>query len=289
MKNDRVKAAAGRWTLRVILLLFALLVILPIVWAIYSSFKTNREYLTSAWALPTGLAWQNYQSAIVKASMGQYFITSIWVTVLSLFFLLALTVPCAYVLSRFRFRLNKLLTGFIMAGLFINANYLVVPLFLQLKNGLSLFGQHYSLLNNRLMLCVVYAGSTLPFYIYLLSSFLGGIPKDYEEAATIDGCGYWRTMLSVIVPMAGPGLITVSMFGFMAYWNEYMLSLTLITDPARRTLPVGLKNLMEIQKYATDWGAMFAGLVLVMVPTMVFYSLVQKKLTAGITMGGIKG
>ena len=274
------RTSAGAWVLRIVLALFSLLVILPILWAFYSSFKTNTEYLTSAWALPSGLNWENYVNAIVKANMGDYFLTSIWVTALSLVILTVVTVPCSYVLSRFKFKLNKLISAFIMAGLFINANYLVVPIFLQLKNGL---------LNNRLILCVVYAGSTLPFYIYLLSSFLGSIPKDYEEAATIDGCGYWRTMLNVIVPMAKPGLITVMMFGFMSYWNEYMLSLTLITDPMKRTLPVGLKNLMEIQKYATDWGAMFAGLVLVMVPTMVFYACVQKKLTSGIAMGGIKG
>lgn len=274
------KTSGGAWALRVVLAVFSLLVILPILWTFYSSFKTNTEYLTNAWALPAGLHWQNYENAIVKANMGAYFITSIWVTALSLLLLTVVTVPCSYVLSRFKFRFNKFISTFIMAGLFINANYLVVPIFLQLKNGL---------LNNRIILSVVYAGSTLPFYIYLLSSFLGSIPKDYEEAATIDGCGYWRTMLNVIVPMARPGLITVMMFGFMSYWNEYMLSLTLITDPAKRTLPVGLKNLMEIQKYATDWGAMFAGLVLVMAPTMVFYACVQKKLTAGIAMGGIKG
>ncbi len=274
------RTSGADWALRVVLLLFSLLVIVPIVWAIYSSFKTNSEYLSSAWALPSGLHWQNYENAIVKANMGAYFINSIGVTALSLVLLTVVTVPCSYVLSRFSFKLNKLITTFIMAGLFINANYLVVPIFVQLKNGF---------LNNRLVLCVVYAGSTLPFYIYLLSSFLKSIPKDYEEAATIDGCGYWRTMLEVIVPMSLPGLITVFMFGFMSYWNEYMLSLTLITDPMKRTLPVGLKNLMEIQKYATDWGAMFAGMVLVMLPTMIFYACVQKKLTAGIALGGIKG
>lgn len=279
MKKHR-KTSPAAWLLRAILVFVSLLVIVPIFWALYSSFKTSAEYLTSAWALPKGLHWENYQNAIVKANMGDYFLTSILVTAGALALLTAVTVPAAYVLSRFKFRLNGAISALIMAGLFIQREYLVVPIFVQLRGGF---------LNNRLVLCVVYAGASLPFYIYLLSSFLRSIPKDYEEAATIDGCGYVRTMLSVIVPMALPGLITVLMFGFMSYWNEYMLSLTLITDPAKRTLPVGLKNLMEIQKYATDWGAMFAGMVMVMVPTMVFYACVQKRLTSGIALGGIKG
>lgn len=280
MSDDNTKSKVGKWVLRIVLIVITLIVLLPIIWAIYTSLKTTEEYLTSAWALPKTFHWQNFQNAIVKSHMGNYFITSILVTALALTILMAVIVPASYALSRFKFKLNKFITLFVMAGLFINMNYLVVPIFVQLKDGF---------LNNRAVLALVYAGATLPFYVYLMSSFLKSIPKDYEEAATIDGCGYFKCMYLVIVPMAKPGLITVSMFGFMAYWNEYMLSLTLISDPVKRTLSVGLQNLMEIQQYATDWGALFAGLVIVMLPTMIFYSFVQKRLTEGITMGGIKG
>ena len=116
-----------------------------------------------------------------------------------------------------------------------------------------------------------------------------GAETIYEEAAALDGCGHLKTLYLVIVPMCKPGLITVALFGFMSFWNEYMLALTLLTTPEKRTLSVGLKNLMEVQKFATDWGAMFAGLVIVMIPTMIFYALVQKKLTEGMGIGGLKG
>lgn len=267
--------------LRLVLLLAAVIVVVPIAWAIITSFKTSTEFLGDPWGLPQELQWINYANAFNKAKMGDYFLNSIGVTALSLGLLFCLAVPASYALSRFTFRFSKSINLVVMAGLFINANYIVVPLFLLLKD--------MNTLDNRFMLCVVYAATTLPFNIYLLSGFMKGIAKEYEEAARIDGCGYCATLFRIIAPMCKPGIITIAMFGFMSYWNEYMLALTLITTPEKRTLSVGLKNLMEMQKFATDWGAMFAGLVIVMLPTMIFYALVQKRLTSGISLGGLKG
>ncbi len=278
--KDRDTQKLSRWLLRMVMIIFTAAVVVPIFWTFSSAFKTSEEFLSSPWGLPSGLHWNNFYNAIVKANMGAYFVTSVWVTLLSLGGLLMVTIMGSYALSRFSFKLNKLITLLIMAGLFINANYLVVPIFLQLKNGF---------LDNRLVLCIVYVGTALPFYVFLLSNYLRSVPKDYEEAAVIDGCGHWATMMRVIVPMTRSGLVTVAMFGFMAFWNEYMLALTLISTPDKRTLPVGLSNLMEIQRYATDWGAMFAGMVLVMLPTMLVYAVVQKRLTSGLAVGGVKG
>ncbi len=267
--------------LRVVMLVISTVVAGPILWAIVTSFKTSAEFLQSPWILPAEPQFVNYINAVQKAHMGLYFINSIGVTLLSLAILLFLVIPASYALGRQRFFGSRVINLLILAGLFINANYIVVPLFILMKN--------LNTLDNRLMLCLVYAATAIPFNVYLLSGFMKGIPKDYEDAASIDGCGHMLILYRIIVPMARPGLVTVSLFGFMTFWNEYMLALTLLTTPGKRTLSVGLKNLMEIQKYATDWGAMFAGLVIVMLPTMIFYGFVQKKLTSGITLGGIKG
>ncbi|MBF9017006.1 carbohydrate ABC transporter permease [Oceanispirochaeta sp. M2] len=267
--------------MRIVMLLISIIVAGPILWAFITSFKTSAEFLRSPWILPAKLQFVNYVNAVQKAHMGQYFINSIAVTFVSLAFLLFLVVPASYALARQRFFGSKMINLLVLAGLFINANYIVVPLFILLKNLNSL--------DNRLMLCAVYAATAIPFNVYLLSGFMKGISREYEDAANIDGCGPMMILYRIIVPMAKPGLITVSLFGFMTFWNEYMLALTLLTTPGKRTLSVGLKNLMEIQKYATNWGAMFAGLVIVMLPTMIFYASVQKKLTDGITLGGIKG
>ncbi len=281
MKSSRLHKAVSENILRLIFIITSLVVVVPILWAVAASFKTAAEYMADPWALPGGLRFENYVNAFVKAQMGDYFLNSIGITILSLVFLFLLVVPASYALSRFKFKWNRPINLMFMAGLFISANYIVVPLFLNL--------QQIGGLDNRLMLCVVYAATNLPFNIYLLSGFMKGIAADYEEAAALDGCGHLKTLYLVIVPMCKPGLITVALFGFMSFWNEYMLALTLLTTPEKRTLSVGLKNLMEVQKFATDWGAMFAGLVIVMIPTMIFYALVQKKLTEGMGIGGLKG
>lgn len=283
LKVDEInyRRILGNTLLRCVLIIFALIVIIPIVWVIYTSFKTSAEFLTSPWSLPSELQWQNYYNAFVKASMGDYFINSIGISIVAMTLMLAIIIPASYALSRFNFKMSKFITGLFMAGLFINSSYIVVPIFLLLKD--------INALDNRFVLAIIYACTGLPFNIYLLTGFMKGIAKDYEEAAHIDGCGYWGTLFKVVLPMSKPGLVTIIMFAFMGYWNEYMLALTLIQTESKRTLSVGLKNLMEIQKYATDWGAMFAGLVIVMLPTMIFYTLVQKRLTSGLSLGGLKG
>lgn len=179
-----------------------------------------------------------------------------------------------------------------MAGLFINVNYIVVPIFLMLNNGdkvvRSIFG-HPILLNNLFILAIVYASMSLSFTIYLMSGYFKSLPKEYEEAASVDGAGYFRTMVQVIMPMAKPSIVTVILFNFLSFWNEYIVSMTLLPKPGFKTLPVGLMNLMAAQKSAVEYGQMYAGLVLVMLPTLILYILVQKKLTQGMTMGGLKG
>ena len=281
MNINKLKSSASNGLMRLVFLLVTAIVVIPIAWAILSSFKTSAEYLTDPWALPQSLQWVNYANAFEKAKMGDYLLNSVMITAGSMALLFIIGIPAAYALSRFRFVGSRLLNLAVLAGLFINTSYIVVPLFLLLKD--------MQALDNRAMLCIVYAAETLPFSIYLLSGFMKGISKEYEEAARIDGCGHFSTMLRIVIPMCKPGIITVAMFNFMSYWNEYTLALTLLSTPEKRTLSVGLKNLMEMQRFATDWGAMFAGLVIVMLPTMIFYALVQKKLTSGITIGGIKG
>ena len=115
------------------------------------------------------------------------------------------------------------------------------------------------------------------------------MPHDFEEAAYIDGAGYWRTMLEIIFPMAKPSIITVILFNFLSFWNEYIIIKTLVTDKEMWTLPAGLLNLMQAQQSAAEYGPMYAGLVLVMLPVLILYICVQKNLTKGMTVGGLKG
>ena len=143
-------------------------------------------------------------------------------------------------------------------------------------------------MNNRFILSVVLASTALPFTIYLLESYFVTIPAAFEEAAYVDGAGYFKTMFSIMIPMAKPSVITVILFNFLAFWNEYIVSITLLQGD-KVTLPVGIMNLSQASQSKAEYGRMYAGLVLVMLPVLILYMFVQKKLTQGMTAGGVKG
>ena len=272
----------------VVLVVFAITIIVPVGWAFLASIKENSEFYGNPWAFPKGFHFQNFIDAFNKANMGAYFMNSVIVTALGLAILLVVALPAAYVLARYRFRGRKILNVAFMAGLFINVNYLVVPIFLMLVDANTLVGDTI-FTNNLFVVGLIYASTALPFTIYLLSGYFATLPKDYEEAAYVDGSSYFRTMVQIIFPMAKPSIITVILFNFLSFWNEYIISMTLLTKDSVKTLPVGLMNLMKAQNAAAQYGQMYAGLVIVMLPTLILYILVQKKLTQGMTVGGIKG
>jgi N-acetylglucosamine transport system permease protein len=272
--------------------ILAVLILVPVMWVMVASVKETIEHYGSPWALPTHLHWQNFSDAWTKANMGGYMLHSVTVTAMSLAILLVVALPASYCLARFKFVGNKLLNTCFMAGLFINVNYIVVPIYLMLSDAdkwcKTTLGQAM-LLNNHFVVAIVYAATALPFTIYLLSSYFATLPHDFEEAAYIDGAGYWRTMLEIIFPMAKPSIITVILFNFLSFWNEYIIVKTLVTDRDQWTLPAGLLNLMQAQQSAAEYGPMYAGLVLVMLPVLILYICVQKNLTKGMTVGGLKG
>ena len=277
----------------VALITLAVSIIVPVAWVFLASIKENSEFYGNPWTMPKGIYFQNFIDAFQKAKMGEYFLNSVLVTALALAILLVVALPAAYVLARYRFRGSKLINVMFMGGLFINVNYIVVPIFLMLVDGdkmlKGLIGSGF-FLNNILVLALVYAATALPFTIYLLSSYFATLPHDFEEAAYIDGAGYFSTMVKIIFPMAQPSIITVILFNFLSFWNEYIIAMTLLSDPnGAKTLPVGLMQLTQAQQAATQYGQLYAGLVLVMLPTLILYMCVQKKLTQGMTLGGLKG
>ena len=264
-------------------------ILVPVAWVFMASFKRNAEFIgqgTNPWALPEQLQYQNYITAFIDAEMGKYFMNSVIVTALSLVLLLIIALPAAYALSRFDFRGRKILNIAFMAGLFVNINYIVVPIFLMLSDANKALGVSF-FLDNRFLLSVIYAASSLSFSNYQLSGYFKTLPRGFEEAAYIDGCGYFKTMVKIMIPMAKPSILTVILFQFLSFWNEYIIAFTIMDEHS--TLAVGLKNLMAVERTATNYGIMYAGLVIVMIPVLILYICVQKQLTKGMTLGGLKG
>ena len=272
VKESKKPLTLSKVVVYILLILLAITIIIPVGWVFVASVKQNSEFYGSPWVLPEKIYFQNFIDAWEKASMG--------------------TLPAAYVLSRFKFKTSKFWNVLFMAGLFINVSYIVVPIFLMLNNWDKTLRQLTGgtfFLNNLFVLALVYASTALPFTIYLLSGYFRSLAKDFEEAAYVDGASYFTTMVKIIFPMAKPSIVTVILFSFLSFWNEYIISMTLLTKPELKTLPVGLMNLMAAQKSAVQYGQMYAGLVIVMLPTLILYICVQKKLTQGMTLGGLKG
>lgn len=276
----------------VALITLTISIIIPVGWVFMASIKQASEFYGSPWVMPETVYIQNFIDAFVDANMGQYFMNSVIVTAIAMVILLVVALPAAYVLARFDFKGVGFIKTFIRAGLFVNISFIVVPIFLMLLGWDSavrdLMGGSF-FVNNRFMLALIYAATALPFTIFLLSSYFETLPSDFEEAAYIDGAGYFKTMVTVMIPMAKPSIITVILFQFLAFWNEYILALTLLPNNQYKTLPVGLINLMAAERAAANYGRLYAGMVIVMLPTLILYILVQKRLTQGMTAGGVKG
>lgn len=285
-------SALSKLMIYIPLILLTITIMIPVFWVFMASIKQNEEFYRNPWSIPAGIYLQNFVDAWQKADMGSYMLNSAIVTGLALIILIVVALPASYALARFNFKTRAVWNILFMGGLFINVNYIVVPIFLMLGDADTFLrktiGQPF-FLNNIFILAVVYAATALPFTIYLLSGYFRTLAKDYEEAAYVDGASHFRTMVQIIIPMAKPSIITVILFNFLSFWNEYIISMTLLTKPELKTLPVGLMNLMAAQKSAVQYGQMYAGLVIVMLPTLILYMCVQKRLTEGMTVGGLKG
>ncbi len=278
-----------RTVLYLILCGYCAAVVLPLVWMFYSSVKSHGEIFHDPWGLPRTVHWVNFQHAWVTAGIGRYFFNSVAAVIPSLILILLISSMAAYVLGRFNFRLNRFFFYLFIAGMMIPIQLALVPVFFLLKDfRLPLIGP-LPLLNTLPGLVVVYVAYSLPFTIFVLTSFFRTLPNDLRDAAAIDGCSEYAIFWRVMLPLAKPGLITVGIFNFIGLWNEYLIALVLLTDERIRTLPLGLANLLMVTQYRSDMGALLAGLTIVMLPTLIVYVLLQERLTKGIMAGALKG
>lgn len=267
---------------RVVLLAISCTVVFPILWNLTTSFKTNTEIMTSPWSFPKVLQFENYIRAFTKARMADYFLNSVFVVALSMALLLILVVPAAYSLTRLNLkRLSKIITNIYIACLFLQVNVLLVSIFILMSK--------LNMVDSRVGLSIVMVATNIPFNTFFLAGFMKTISKEYEYAAMIDGCSHFSILTKIIVPLSAPAITTVSILSFFSFFNEYILTLVVISSDSKKTLPVGLANLYEVQRYATDWGALFAALIIMLAPVLVVYLFGQKSLTRGMGVGGLKG
>ncbi|KAB8136791.1 carbohydrate ABC transporter permease [Gracilibacillus oryzae] len=274
-KKKRVKRSA----IYLILLLFTIVNAYPIFWMIMNSFKTGQEFSTDPFGLPDEWVFVNYVEAWVTANIGTYFFNSLFVGIVALLICIMVGAFASYFLARFRFKGRNLLYGFFVVGLLVPIHATLVPMFILM--------QKLGFLNTHLALIFPYVAFNLSITIFLLTSFMSSFPKEIEESAIMDGCGPFRIFWSIILPMSRPALATAVILNFINNWNEFSFALVLINDDALSTLPLGLANFAG--EYTTNYTAQMAGLTLVLIPTILFYLVMEKQIVNGMTQGAVKG
>jgi len=271
----RSGARARRAAVVVLLSLYAVVAVGPLVFMLLQSFRPSREIFNDPLGMPTELYLDNYVEAWREAKFATYFTNSVLVVVAAVALCTVVSAMAAYPLARYSFRGNGVLTAYFIAGLTLPIELAVVPIFYLLGS--------FGLVDSRLGLMLVYAATGIPFSVFILAAFLRGLPRDLEEAARLDGAGEFSIFLRVMLPLVKPALATVAIFQFVQLWNDFFFPLVLLRSTDKYTLPVGLTNFFG--EYQTNWGAVFAGLVITTLPLVVLFLFLTRQIVSGLVAG----
>jgi N-acetylglucosamine transport system permease protein len=263
------------------LLALGLSILVPLLWVLVTSFKTGAELFASPWSLPASPQWQNYGKAWEQAGIGRSFGNSVLVTLGTLVLLLPIGAMASYVFAKYPFPGSKALFGSFVGGMMFPHFLVIVPLFFLMKS--------IGLLDTKIGLILVYVAYSLAFTVFVLTGLFQSLPDELREAAMLDGCGHSATFWKVMLPLAKPGMIVVGIFNAIGLWNEYGLALVLTVSAENRTLPLGIADMVMVQHYQSDWGALFAGLVIVMLPVLGAYLVFRDRIHDTMLAGAVKG
>jgi N-acetylglucosamine transport system permease protein len=263
-----------------VLVVWSVIVIVPLLWTLMTSFKTTSEIFASPFSLPAHWDFTNYVNAWTSAGIGAYFLNTVIVVTSALVIVMILGAMCAYVLARYEFFGSRAIYYLMLAGLTFPVFLAIVPLFFVL--------QSVGLLNTLPGLTLTYVAFALPFTVFFLYPFFRDLPDEIAEAAEVDGAGEWRTFFQIMLPMARPGMASVAIFNFLGLWNQFLLPVALNTTPDNYVLSQGMAYFASQAGYAVDFGALFAAVVITVLPVLVVYIIFQRQLQGSVTAGTMK-
>lgn len=252
----------------------------PLLWAVLTAFKSDREIFTSPWSLPSEWRFDNFVRAWTTASIGRYFVNSAIVVCSAVVLVMLLGAMVAYVLARYEFRGRDVIYYTFVTGMTFPIFLALVPLFFVVQN-VGMLGTYHGLV-------LVYTAYALPFTVFFLTSFFRTLPGALVEAAMLDGCSHAGAFFRIMLPLARPGMISVGILNFLGLWNQFLLPLVLMPDQERYVLSQGLAVLAANQGYRSDWSALFAGLVIALLPVLAVYVLFQRRIQDGLNIGALK-
>jgi N-acetylglucosamine transport system permease protein len=246
-----------------------------------NSFKTSAEFYADIWSLPSKVDLTNYIMALEKTKLHIYAANTVFIVAISVILNLLMASMISYIITRMGLKWGKTVYKYFLVGLLIPHIIAVLPLFM--------LARIIGLYNTRSILIIAYSVFSLPFAVFVLTAFFKTLPTELEHSAKIDGAGYLATFVRIIIPLAKPGLITVGVFNFLDFWNEYIFPLTLIVDEPKKTVSMAILQLQVAQSVKQEWGALFAACVMVILPVLLIYGIFQRNLTEGLTAGSLKG
>jgi len=263
-------------------LIWVIFTFVLIGWVFFASLSTSSEIFSDhMFKFESGLHFENYVKAWNTQRVSVFFMNSLLYTVVSCTAIVLIASPAAYVLSRYRFQGSVLIQNMFAAALGIPVIMIIMPLFGIVST--------LKLTNNRILLMFLYTAMYVPFGVFFMLAFFKNLSFTYEEAAAIDGCSPIKTFWKIMLPLAQPGLVTLTIFNFITIWNEYFMSLIFANRTNVRPVAVGLYNMIQSMRYTGDWGGMFASVVIVFLPTFVLYIFLSDRIIKGVTAGAIKG
>ena len=277
MRGKDLIVAVLRW---ILIIFFAVYTLFPLIWLFISSLKTNFEFLAgSPFALPKVPQWQNYVNALTVAGLGRMLLNSVIVGLAATVFNVIVASMGAYCISRFRFNGREKIFTLFTAGILVPLNALMVPYFVIITK--------LGLINSYGGLILLYCAIGIPMSTFLIRGLMDSIPMDLEEAAYIDGCGFFGRFFHIILPLCRTGIVTAATFEFLTCWNEFVFANLLVSSEKLRTIQVGIRYFTN--QFSTDYVSMYAAIMISIIPSIIGYILFQEQIIAGMTSGAVKG
>ena len=282
-KLTRSKFARNRWTPGMVLILiglsvYFLLILYPLIWMVLSSLKTEREFFRNIWGIPANFQWHNYSKAW-SMGISSYFLNSVLVTTATIVMTLSIAVLTSFALVRFRFPGSSVIFIMCMGGMMLSAQVTLIPLY-RIIQDLGIHNTYWAMI-------LPYSAFRMSITVLLIRSYFLGIPKELQEAATIDGCTSFGVLWRIFLPISKPILMTCSILIAFYAWNEFLFSIIFIDSRALKTIPSGLMVFRDA--LSTDYALLFAGLTISAAPMILIFILMQKQFVRGLTAGAVKG
>lgn len=273
------KQKAARVFSYLFMALCVLVALFPIVWVVLSSFKTNREILSNGLQLPSTFSFSGYKQALEMAPILKFFVNSLIVSFASTALNVFILAMAGYVFAKKKFRFKNLIFGILSLSMVIPSTALMSPVYTVITK--------LHLYDTKMALILVYTALNMPISLMILRSAFAAIPTELEEAAYIDGAGFFRTFWQVMMPCAKGGLASAAVLAFLGSWNEFTFALLLTSSTSTRTLPLSLSYFTS--QFSFNYTAMFAAITIAVLPSIIVFSIFQEQVCSSLTAGSVKG